>query len=221
MTDLAEPGSGGDRMLAMESELEALRVENARLRGLLGLDDRATAAPKAAWKPTLFTPAQSTVPVVVAVDRTSPAPAKIALFRSLFVGRDDVYAQRWDNERNGKAGWGPVVRGGWANARRPDREYLPYTDEVIETHLAGGFHAGLYPLLRGDSCRLLACDFDGPGWAADALAYLDAAHAEGIPPREYVEDLPDGRLGLAGLLGCWVVAQQRAATYSCQGPIAG
>ena len=86
-----------------------------------------------------------------------------------------------NNERSGKGGWGPVVRGGWANARRPDREYLPYTDEVVGTHLAGGFHAGLYPLLRGDSCRLLACDFDGPGWAADALAYLDAAHAEGIP----------------------------------------
>jgi len=103
---------------------------------------------------------------MVAIDRTSSAAAKIALFRSLFVGRDDVYAQRWDNERSGKGGWGPVVRGGWANARRPDREYLPYTDEVIETHLAGGFHAGLYPLLRGDSCRLLACDFDGPGWAA-------------------------------------------------------
>jgi len=47
--------------------------------------------------------------------------------------------------------------------------------------LAGGFHAGLYPLLRGDSCRLLVCDFDGPGWAPDALAYLDAAHSEGIP----------------------------------------
>jgi len=50
--------------------------------------------------------------VVVAVDRTSSAAAKIALFRSLFVGRDDVYAQRWDNERSGKGGWGPVVRGG-------------------------------------------------------------------------------------------------------------
>jgi len=40
MTDSAGPGSGGDRMLAMESELAALRAENARLRGLLGLDDR-------------------------------------------------------------------------------------------------------------------------------------------------------------------------------------
>ena len=56
MIDSARPGSGGDRMLAMEEELAALRAENARLRGLVGLDDRDTAAPSRAWTPTLFTP---------------------------------------------------------------------------------------------------------------------------------------------------------------------
>ena len=80
-----------------------------------------------------------------------------------------------------QSGLGPAVRGGWANARRPDREYLPLNDNVIERHLAGELHAGLYPLLPGDRCRLLACDFDGPGWALDALAYLDVAHSAGIP----------------------------------------
>lgn len=103
MTQSDEQSSEGE-LAEVKSELAALRAENARLRGLLGLDERATAAPRTAWKPTLFTPAESTSPVVVAVDRTSPAAAKIALFRSLFVGRDDVYAQRWDNERSGKGG---------------------------------------------------------------------------------------------------------------------
>ena len=70
------------------------------------------------------------------VDRHSSAEEKIALFRSLFAGREDVYALRWENQRTAKSGWGPAVRGGWANARRPDREYLPYTDDVIERHLA-------------------------------------------------------------------------------------
>ena len=105
----------------------------------------------------------------------------MALFRSLFAGRDDVHALRWDNERTGKAGWGPAVRGGWANSRRPDREYLSYSYEVIERHLEGAIHAGIYPLLPGDACRLLVCDFDGPGWVLDALAIHDAAHAAGIP----------------------------------------
>ncbi len=103
------------------------------------------------------------------------------MYRSLFAGREDVYALRWQNQRSGKGGWSPAVRGGWANAKRPEREYLPFTDEVVERHLAGTVHAGLYPLLRGDTCRLVACDFDGPGWALDALAYLDAARAAGIP----------------------------------------
>jgi len=104
----------------MEAELGVLQAENARLRGLLGLDDRA-GPPTAAWKPTLFTGEDSSTPKAVAVDRSSPPEAKVALFRSVFAGRDDVHALRWDNERTGKAGWGPAVRGGWANARRPDR----------------------------------------------------------------------------------------------------
>jgi len=35
--------------------------------------------------------------------------------------------------------------------------------------------------MRGDRCVLLACDFDGPGWVLDALAYHDAASAAGVP----------------------------------------
>jgi hypothetical protein len=63
---------------------------------------------------------------------------------ALFAGRDDVYATRWSNPRTGKAGWSPAVVGGPANAKRPDREYLPLTDAVIEAHLSdllvGGEH---------------------------------------------------------------------------------
>lgn len=77
----------------------------------------------------------------------------------------------WENQRTGKSGWSPAVAGGWANARRRDREYLPFTDEVAERHLAGRIHAGLYPLLPSDICRVLVCDFDGAGWTLDSLAY--------------------------------------------------
>jgi hypothetical protein len=163
------------------AELEALRAENARLRSLLGLDARAGDLAEAGWSPTLFAPESSRSETEPVVDRSSSRAAKVALFRSLFAGREDVYALRWENRRMGKGGWGPAVRGGWANARRPDREYLRFTDEVAEGHLAGEFHVGLYPLLPGDTCRLLACDFDGAGWVLDALAYLDAARSAGIP----------------------------------------
>ncbi|MBI3648620.1 MAG: DEAD/DEAH box helicase family protein [Actinobacteria bacterium] len=163
-------------------QLAALQAENRRLRDLLGLDDPARTAPVEPWKPSLFPDQEPGADVRLAsVGQASSQQAKVALFRSLFAGREDVYALRWENERTGKAGWGPAVRGGWVNARKQGREYLAFSDQVIASHLAGEIHAGLYPLLRGDACRLLVCDFDGTGWVLDALAYLDAARAAGVP----------------------------------------
>jgi hypothetical protein len=115
------------------------------------------------------------------VNRRSTPEEKLALYRALFRGRDDVCALRWENARTRRSGWSPAVKGGWVNARKPDREHLRLNDQVVSDHLGGVHHAGLYPLLGDDSCRLLACDFDGPGWALDALAYLDAARAAAVP----------------------------------------
>ena len=161
------------------AELEQLRAENQRLRGLLGLDTRPAAEPVEVAEPILF---QST-PLGPAgkVDASSPQAAKLALFRSLFAGREDVHATRWENPRTGATGWSPAVRGGWARTSKGPREYLPLTDEVIARHLTGEATVGLYPLLAGDACQLLACDFDGGTWALDALAYLDACAAGGVP----------------------------------------
>ncbi len=58
---------------------------------------------------------------------------------------------------------------------------MPLSGEVTADHLSGTISVGLYPLMGDDSCFLLVCDFDGTGWTLDALAYLDAARATGIP----------------------------------------
>jgi len=166
----------------LEQRVLELEAENKRLRQLLGLDrpDRASAI--SAWEPRLLSLEAVTSQVAPSdLNHSSSPEEKVAFYRSLFFGRQDVYAVRWDNNRSGKSGWSPAVRGGWANARRPDRELLPLTEEVVTRHLAGEIHAGLYPLLRDDRCGLLACDFDGPGWVLDALAFHDAARATGIP----------------------------------------
>jgi superfamily II DNA or RNA helicase len=157
-------------------ELGRLRAENARLRGLLGLDNQRAAA-ASGWEPRLFDEAAS----LPTVDAHSPPDLKVELFRAVFVGRGDVFALRWENARTGKSGWSPAVKGGWTRARAPDREYLPLTEDVISKHLSGELTVGLYPLLRGDTCRLLACDFDGATWVLDALAYLEACAAAGVP----------------------------------------
>ncbi|MGH8932924.1 MAG: TOTE conflict system archaeo-eukaryotic primase domain-containing protein [Egibacteraceae bacterium] len=168
-----------DRLAAALAKLGELRAENARLRGLLGLDGRPAPVAVQALEPTLFV--EEPAPPPTAVNADSSRQAKLALFRALFAGRDDVYAVRWESTRTGKAGWSPAVRGGWSGADKRSRRYLPLTDEVLARHLAGHETVGLYPLLRDDTCRLLACDFDGASWAPDALAYADACSAAGVP----------------------------------------
>ena len=80
----------------LRHEIERLRAENRRLQSLLGLDvpEPATAQPRPppAWEPTLFRD-PSAATDRLAVDGRSAPEAKIALFRSLFAGRDDVYAE--------------------------------------------------------------------------------------------------------------------------------
>ena len=159
------------------SENDELRVELDRLRALLGLDVRSANGHERSWEPTLFS---ETVPRAE-VDQSSTASDKLALFRSLFGGRTDVYAHRWENPSTGKSGWSPTVRGGWSSKNSRNKDYLPLTDEVFASHLRGEATIGIYPLLRGDRCTLLACDFDGAGWALDALALLDACHAAQVP----------------------------------------
>jgi hypothetical protein len=69
-----------------------------------------------------------------------------------------------------------------ARLAEEDGRFLPLTDEVIAGHLTDSPQAaGLYVLLPDNTCRLLACDFDGSAWRLDAVAYVQAAHAAGVP----------------------------------------
>ncbi len=160
----------------LASKVAELREENARLRGLLGLDARSGDGHETAWAPTLLAaPSRQ-----MSVDNKSPVAERLALLWSLFGARSDVYATRWESPTTGKSGWSPATRGGWSK-RRPAKDYLPLTNEVLLGHLLGETAAGIYPLLRGDTCELLACDFDKGSWALDALAYIDACHTNGVP----------------------------------------
>ncbi|HET6911710.1 MAG TPA: DEAD/DEAH box helicase family protein [Mycobacteriales bacterium] len=106
----------------------------------------------------------------------------MAFYRALFRSREDVYAVRWDNSRTGRGGWMPAVRDGFRKGIRPaDRDYLPLTEEVLTRHLSGALEIGLYPLRDDDRCNWLAADFDGATAILDALAYLKAARAQGVP----------------------------------------
>ena len=47
------------------------------------------------------------------VDQNSPNDEKVRLFRSLFGGRGDVFARRFDNAKTGKKGYSPFCENQW------------------------------------------------------------------------------------------------------------
>lgn len=162
----------------LRRQIEELKRKNDRLIEMLGLQPSRTLELIPAGQSGRI---EREVPFAL-VDRSSSPDLKVEFFQSLFAGRSDIYALRWESERSGKRGWSPAVAGGFAKARSTIQEYLPLTSSVIAEHLAGKIHAGLYPLLGDDGCRLIVCDFDGPGWALDALAYCSSAQSMGITP---------------------------------------
>ncbi len=107
------------------------------------------------------------------------------LFRSLFHGRDDVYAVRWEGRNNGKAGYSPAHRKVWGiysqENRKQPKEYFPLTDQVIHDHLTGKLTAGVYPLLTDETCWFLAADFDKTTWQDDVRAFHQTCSEWKIP----------------------------------------
>ncbi len=131
------------------------------------------------------------------VCRQSPPEAKIALFRSLFRGRDDVYARRFESRRTGRAGYQPACANQWVPGlctkpkvkcpECPHRRFLPVTDDVVRAHLlgrdafGGDFVMGVYPMLQDETCFFLAVDFDNAPWQEDAGAALETCRRMEVP----------------------------------------
>jgi superfamily II DNA or RNA helicase len=160
---------------AAAAELARLRAENARLLKMLELSPRQAAPPGPAQAGFFDAP-----PGLVHKD--SPSDAKVAFFRALFAARTDIYATRIENSRSGWKGWLPAVRGGWRRGvPHEKRDYLPLTTDALAAHLKGDVHVGVYPLLDGDRCRWLAADFDGHDALTEALMYVKAGRAFGVP----------------------------------------
>ena len=167
--------TGRADLAALTAELASLRAENGRLLRLLNLTQREAAPPGPAQAGFFDAPPGP-------VHAGSPPKVKVAFFGALFAARTDIYAVRWENTRTGQRGWLPAIRGGWRKGvPHAERDYLPLTAEVLSAHLSGQMHIGLYPLLDGDRCWWLAADFDGSAAMLDALNYVKAARALGVP----------------------------------------
>jgi superfamily II DNA or RNA helicase len=157
------------------AECERLREENGDLRHRLGLPEKESPVATVAFASSF---GSSTI------HSKSSSEEKVKLFRSLFRGREDVYAVRWEG-RNGKTGYSPAYRKVWSSPfqKKPDepKEYFPLTDQVIRDHLTGKLTAGVYPLLTDETCWFLAADFDKTTWQDDARALLQTCTEWKIP----------------------------------------
>ena len=174
----------------VRQEIERLRQENAQLRKLAGIPP---VPPKEPAGPVSHERLEFPAPPLPTVTNQSAAQDKIALFRSLFRGRDDVYAQFWISERTGKQGYSPACQERWTSTRGRPRTYLPLTDQVLQAHLEGTQTVGIFPLLKDHTCWFLACDFDGEGWNLDVLAFLTVCTQRNIPA--YLERSRSGKGG--------------------------
>lgn len=115
---------------------------------------------------------------------------QIKLFRSLFNGREDAFAIRWEN--GNKSGYMPSYQfdpyhyrihkaKGGTLANYTDKTLQPLTDEQIKRHLLGEQLIGIYPLLLNNTSHFIAADFDGENWLEEARKFIQACEAANLP----------------------------------------
>ena len=164
-----------DREQALIGRLEREREEaQARVRSL---------------QAQLSTPAED-VDGSVSLPPPSTAGQKVALFRGLFRGRDDVFAKLWVNPRTDRKGYAPARANEWVRgvcekprvkcSECPNQAFISVSDQVVLDHLQGRHVIGVYPLLEDDTCWFLAADFDEESWADDVAAFVETSRTLGL-----------------------------------------
>jgi len=115
---------------------------------------------------------------------------KIAIFKSLFRGRTDIFANRWQNKQ-GRSGYSVACNNEWVQGicHKPrvkcqdcnHRQFTEVNDQIIYRHLAGQQVVGLYPLMQDNTCYFLAADFDKGQWKEEVQAISQACQSFEIP----------------------------------------
>ncbi len=116
------------------------------------------------------------------INKYSSSEEKISLFRSLFKGREDVFARRWYSKTTDKSGYQPVCENEWNDefcdkkkfkcSACPNRKLMTLTNKDIYRHLSGKDSygrdvVGIYPMLTDETCLFLCADFDEENFKSD------------------------------------------------------
>jgi len=115
------------------------------------------------------------------INKRSDSAEKVNLFLSLFTGREDVYAKRFENAKKTKSGYTPACYSLWSPlcpktgggkmkcGDCPNQRFIPFNTDAVEKHLTGELTVGVYPMLPDETCRFLAFDFDGKEYNPEDL----------------------------------------------------
>jgi len=127
---------------------------------------------------------------------------RLNLYKSLFKGREDVFALRW--EKSGKSSYMPAysfdphryrqhqIKGGTFQTFT-DKTFLSLTDDQLIKHLKGEQVVGLYPLLQDNKSWFIAADFDEANWIEECRAFIKICEEHYIPA--YLERSRSGKGG--------------------------
>ena len=172
---------------------EALRQENEELKLLLHAHSIEYKPKHAEEKDGVYSP--FTFPSVkLSIEE------RVAIFHSLFKGREDVFARRWFSKTTGKSGYQPVCINEWRRgvcdkkkykcADCPNRHFAPLTYQDLYRHLEGKDEnccdvVGLYAIMPDNNCTFLCTDFDDKsckyGYKDEVLAFVGVCKGWKIP----------------------------------------
>lgn len=171
-------------------KLQELKEENVRLKKIL----EEHGIPYSATETTTTRSLQTESPLRLSLQE------KMALFQSVFQGREDVFAKRWYSSTTKKSGYQPVCEREWNRefcdkrkykcADCPNRKFAPLSYSYIYNHLAGKDEfrrdvIGLYPICKDNTCHFLCTDFDDKScehrYQNDVLAFVKVCKAWDIP----------------------------------------
>lgn len=134
------------------------------------------------------------------VDANSTDQEKIALFLSLFRGREDVYARRYYSLKTGKSGYVPACKNEWEpdlcdkKAYRcpdcPNRAFVPLTAQVVAAYIIGQRKVNTLVLVH--SSALLE------QWKTSLEQFLDVQEPLPEPPKRRGRKKRVERIGQIG-----------------------
>jgi len=89
---------------------------------------------------------------------------KIALFKTLFIAHEDVYATYCVNKEGTKKVYYP------ASYTFRGTDYIPIGDDIIQKHLEGKMRFGTYAVVNQTMAKFLALDLDKQSFIDDTRA---------------------------------------------------